>query len=376
MADTRTHPPVRIGLGARLMAGVFALAVAFGLCELAARVVYPAPPLPSREPQLLYQSDPEVGFVHVPNQTGWLDDGLATINAMGLRGQPPASPKPDGTLRILAVGDSTTFGWGVGDSETYTAAVQRLFDESKPVRHVEVINAGVGAYDLKQDAAMLKRLVPMLMPDVVLVGLFWNDLPYGAVSPDGAAQQGAAPVVPATSGKAGGGKPFRIGNQPSRLNQIVRQSRVAYVLRHAWLKAIAPTEAASNQVRWEMALLEGKESPAIDAAWKDIEQTLSGIRGMAEAAGFKVGVVIIPIRAQVEGDYPVASYQTRARGIAESLGMFVVDPLVELRKQADRSGLFIPYDRMHFSASGNAGIGRVVFDALAHRPEFATLQVP
>ena len=63
---------------------------------------------------------------------------------------------------------------------------------------------------------------------------------------------------------------------------------------------------------------------------------------MAKAGRFKVGVVIIPIRAQAEGSYPHAEYQTRARAIAESLGLFVVDPLPEFLSQPDRTSLFIP----------------------------------
>jgi lysophospholipase L1-like esterase len=172
---------------------------------------------------------------------------MATINALGLRGQPPAIPKPAGTLRVLAVGDSTTFGWGVGDDETYCATAQRLLTEANAGRSVEVVNAGVGAYNLRQDAAMLKRLAPALAPDIVLVGLFWNDLPYESVSPDSSAA-GRPAAIP--SGR--GAKPFRIGNEPSRMNQIVRQSRVAYVLRHAWLKTVAPPRRPATRLagRW------------------------------------------------------------------------------------------------------------------------------
>ena len=330
-------------------------------------MVYPAPPQPAREPQLLFQSDPEVGFVHVPSQAGFLDDGWATINSLGLRGDMPEPEKPAGGVRILAVGDSTTFGWGVNDLETYGARLQRLLAEAEPGRPIRVVNAGVSAYNLRQSARLLGRLAPALNPDVVLVGVFWNDLPYEKVSPDGVAQAAPPPTTPAMAQGAAPAKPFRLANQPSRLNRLLRSSRVAYVLRHAWLKAIAPTEAASNQVQWEMALLEGKQSPAIDTAWKDVEETLAEIRQLGEAGGFAVGVVIIPIRAQVEDSYPRAAYQTRVRAIAESLGMFVVDPLDELLKAPDRASLFIPYDRMHFSPPGNAAIAQAAFDVLRRR---------
>jgi lysophospholipase L1-like esterase len=373
MSTAQNSRPVSVGLRAKLMVAAVALLVGAGLCELAARVVYPAPPEPSREPQILYQYHPDLGFLHVPNQTGWLDDGQATINAMGLRGDLPETPKPANSVRILAIGDSTTFGWGVNDDGTYCAALQRLLRQAIPESRPTVINGGVGAYDLKHELRLLRHFAPMLKPDIVLVGLFWNDLPYEKSSPDGVlygkppSEPVAAPQ-PATNDVPP--KPFRIGNQPSGLNRVLRSSRALYVLRHAWLAAVAPTAAATNLVQWEMALLDGRKTPSIDDAWKDIEGSLKEIRAIGADNGFAVGVVIIPIRAQVEGSYPHAAYQTRVRAIAESLGIFVVDPLANLIAQPDHKSLFIPYDRMHLSSLGNEQIGRAAFESVRQRPEF------
>ena len=356
---------VHVSLGAKLLLGCVAVVVAFGVCEAGARLVYTAPPEPAREPQLLFQRDPALGFIHMPNQVGWLDDGLASVNAMGLRGRLPQTPAPAGLLRVLAIGDSTTFGWGVNDDETYTAQLEQRIAAMDAGRPVEVINAGVSAYDLRQSLKRLKLLAPALHPNLVLVGLFWNDLPYETITPEGVSLRATPVAAGLSSGSSS--KPWRLGNQPSRLNRILRSSRVMYVLRHAWLAAIAPTEAATNQVRWEMALLEGRESEAIDDAWKDIERTLTEIRATSQAAGSDVAVVIMPIRSQVEGRYPGAAYQTRAKRIAESLGLQVIDPLPLFQAQSNPARLFIPYDRMHFSTLGNTQLAAATFEALRDR---------
>ncbi|MCC7009135.1 MAG: hypothetical protein IT184_09985 [Acidobacteria bacterium] len=385
MRETMTNDASRrrrrpsVGLGARATAALVAIFIAFGLCEIGVRALYPAPPEPAREPQIVYQTDPALGFVHVPNQVGFLDDGLATINALGLRGDLPEDPKPDGAVRVLAVGDSTTFGWGVGDRETYCAELERLLRHQFPERRIEVVNGGVAAYDLKRDYKLLERLAPRLKPDIVLVGLYWNDLPYEGVSPDGvrlAASTGIpAAVVPAAAGTTSPGT-FRLGNQPSKWNRLLRSSRVLYTLRHAWLSAIAPTSAATNQVQWEMALLDGTQSPAIESAWADVKASLKQFRDLGAAQGFAVGVVTMPIRAQVEHEYPQAQYQTRVRAIADALGLFVVDPLPVFVQQLDRDQLFIPYDRIHFSALGNADLADAVFEAIRTRPEFEVPEQP
>ncbi len=362
--------PGQFSLRMKLTAAAAAAVVGFALCEIAARIAFPAPPDSMREPQILYLADPDVGFLQAPNQKGWIDGGRATVNALGLRGDLPAMPKPAGSIRVLAIGDSTTFGWGVNDDETYCVQLERLLEHAYPGRRLSVVNGGVSAYDLRHDAELLRHFASKLQPDIVLVGLYWNDLPYEASPPDGPAP--TAPVVekPSLGAPAGSSKPFRMGNQFSQVNRILRRSRMLYILRQAWSRAVAPTAAASNLEQWETAVLEGHHSPAIDAGWRDIGRTLDEIRAMGEAGGFAVGVVIMPIRAQVEQSYPRAEYQTRVSAMARSLGMFVVDPLPYFVRQPDHASLFIPYDRMHFSRLGNAQVAEAAFEALRARGEF------
>lgn len=375
MSTGRVAP--NVGWKAKALVALFAIVIAVGLCEVAARVAFPAPPDRLREPRLLYQADPELGFFHVPDQQGWLDDGFATINGLGLRGAMPVMPKPAGTFRILAVGDSTTFGWGVNDDETWCAALERQFKEAHPDRRVEVVNAGVVSYDLKQSARLLGRLAPRLQPDVVIVGLFWNDLPYKRVEPDGdpgRLQTSTAALDDLDSELPPGarsGRTFRMGNRPSELNLWLRSSRLLYALRHGWLSGFIESGVAENQVLWEDALLTGRETPAIDAAWRDVEATLGGISSFAGESGFPVGVLVVPIRAQVEQSHPHAAYQTRVAAIARTLGMFVIDPLPRLTEHAQPADLFIPYDRMHFSGRGNHLLAGAVLDVLRDRPIWA-----
>src|SRR6188472_1319893 len=110
-----------ITLGAKLMAAGLALVLSFGLCELVARAWFPAPQDSSREPRIVIQFLPEGGFIHQPNQKAWMDEGFVNVNSLGLRGPEPAVPKPADLTRVLALGDSTTFGLGVNDDETYVA---------------------------------------------------------------------------------------------------------------------------------------------------------------------------------------------------------------------------------------------------------------
>jgi lysophospholipase L1-like esterase len=379
MPHSPSSPSPHVSLRAKLAAVCGALVVSAALCELMARAVFPAPPTPGREPAILYQSVPGVGFVHAPLQQGWIDDGWVTTNALGLRGSVPETAPANGELRVLAIGDSTTFGWGVNDAETYPSQLEARLRQTWPGREVRVINGGISGYDLRRAARLLRYLAPRLHPDIVIVGAFWNDLPYEVATPEGVAlaARSTSPVSRADADASEGpgseskelSRPFRIGNEaPTGLNRLLRSSRMLFVLRHAWL-ARAPSDAGSNQVQWERALLEGKQTPAIDAAWDDVAGALQEIRALGEAGGYDVGVLVIPIRAQVERPYPQAQYQSRLRAIAEGIGMFVIDPLPGFLDGTESKRLFIPYDRMHFSAEGNARLAGAAAEFLRAWPE-------
>lgn len=75
-------------------------------------------------------------------------------------------PDPEGQgLRILCVGDSVTFGWGVEDEESWPAQLA----ERLSGRSYQVLNAGVPGQPLAPMRNYLVRMAPALKPDIVLV---------------------------------------------------------------------------------------------------------------------------------------------------------------------------------------------------------------
>ena len=94
---------------------------------------------------------------------------------------------PDSAKTILFIGDSMIFGLGLPDSSTIPSLLQEELNHSIPQSPVHVINAGVIGYDLQRYHYQLQRLIPVIKPDLILVGLCYNDLlpnedPYGDVA--------------------------------------------------------------------------------------------------------------------------------------------------------------------------------------------------
>lgn len=115
---------------------------------------------------------PDVELFWAP-RPGWRGEFLGRpvhINALGLRGPEPGAAA--GRVRRLATfGDSITFGYGVGDDDTYAAGIGRLLAG----RGVEALNAGVTGYTSHQALGRLRRLAAQTRIDVATFCIGWND---------------------------------------------------------------------------------------------------------------------------------------------------------------------------------------------------------
>jgi lysophospholipase L1-like esterase len=121
-------------------------------------------------------ANPKVIYELLPSQSVQFLDQRVTINALGFRGPPVGLVKPPGTKRIVGLGDSLMFGWGVGDTEYYLALIAERFARQAPGSRVEVINSAVPGYNTVMEVETLKEKLLQLTPDVVIIEYVDNDL--------------------------------------------------------------------------------------------------------------------------------------------------------------------------------------------------------
>lgn len=98
------------------------------------------------------------------------------INREGFRDatERPAA-KPPGTLRVLLLGDSFTFGQGADYAETWPVVAAR----SAPFRaagRVDLINAGMQGLDTRSELVLLRRLAQRYDVDAVVLAFMINDV--------------------------------------------------------------------------------------------------------------------------------------------------------------------------------------------------------
>jgi lysophospholipase L1-like esterase len=98
-------------------------------------------------------------------------------NELGLRGAPVREEKAAGTFRVLCLGDSTTYGLGVPEPATWVRRLEAdLNSTAPPGLRIETVNAGVPAYNTRDELALYRSLADRLRPDLVLLGFYGNDL--------------------------------------------------------------------------------------------------------------------------------------------------------------------------------------------------------
>lgn len=110
-------------------------------------------------------TDDALGFEPIPN--------TCQFNELGLHDWRYSPDKPDGTRRIVVLGDSVAFGPGVRLEETFDNQLEAMLDSD--AAPVEVLNMGVPGYNTAQEMITLRRRGLDLDPDLVLVAWVTND---------------------------------------------------------------------------------------------------------------------------------------------------------------------------------------------------------
>ena len=115
-------------------------------------------------------------YRHKPDLDLSLGSFRLRTNSLGCRGPEVAPGKPAGTFRIVLLGDSVAFGWGVNDEVTFARRLESEWNAAAPARRLEVINTAHPFYDTNQEEAALREVGLPLQPDLVLLVYVVNDI--------------------------------------------------------------------------------------------------------------------------------------------------------------------------------------------------------
>jgi len=332
-----------------LVLGVLVLLVP--VAEIVVRLVYPQT-LPSQEflrafvLKDMYVADPEAGYRLAPEFSGRIERaGIVTdfaTNSLGLRG---SEPGPKSRPRILALGDSFTWGWGVSQGEEWIRVVERELNEERGEGSVETWNGAVNGYGTANELALLERVGPDLQPDLVLLGFFANDMTDNLLGPDAFTIRD--------------GYLFdRFSHDYFRESFLARESHLYRLLSVAWETArvkyfggVPTTRAVKNFSQEEFE--RGRDLSA---------ELILRMRDRAAAMGARFAVVWLPADVYALGgsrpeDIPLR-HQLQERVAAA--GIPSLDLLPVFLQESRISGLYLLPADGHLSVRGNRVVGRAV----------------
>ena len=248
--------------------------------------------------------NPLIGHVHRPNKSMELMNVMVDINSDGFRDKDYPVDRND-KYRIIFLGDSLTFGWGVKEEETFATLLEEDLDTKNPT---EVINFGTGNYNTEQEVNLFLEKGLKYNPDKVVLFYFIND----------------AEITPEKSGLWFLGYSQFISFYWSRINSL--------------LNNFLPSK--SFQEYYESLYDEGQQG------WINSRKAIIQLRDICESKGIQFQVVLLPELHDVNNEIFTNVY--------DNLSLFLEENNIEYMNLAklfenhpNQIELWVSYDDAH-----------------------------
>lgn len=250
-----------------------------------------------------------------------------STNGDGLRTRYTAEHK-EGRTRVMTLGCSTTFGWGVADHETYASRLEELFRQDG--LDVEVVNGGQPGYTTFQGIRLWDQVLSAYKPDVVLVGYIVQDARKAAFSDKSQAI-------------------LQEDNKFLKENVLYRWKTYLFMKFAFGNIQVSAIEQGGQD-----------EGGAFRVPPSDYEDNLRELVGKIQAQG--ADVVLFGFPLEVEGY--TKKHREILKSLADDLDVGYFDPQEKMIKAARLGQLYFPNDRGHPNADGNAQIAEWVYSFL------------
>ena len=286
----------------------------------------------------IYEPDPVVFWKLKPGQKCYtkIDHRPVRINSRGTRGREFDVPKPVDTIRIISIGDSRTFGWGLSDEETYSALLEKLLQEKFSSRKkIEVINCGVNAWSFGQMAAYFKNYALSWQPDMVVLGA------------------------------ANGWTQFTDNNDPQFVKQFMSRVRLKNLLRRfALYHYVVEVQLQNYYQRYKSKFV--PVDPRQDQLFKEhqksdpyavFREAIENLCLVARSNNVQPVLLYIPTQdSYLRTNSLAEGVKQTEHEISRKLGVPLLDLTEDIRPEAPV--LYLDADPVHLNARGNEIIGR------------------
>ncbi|MGZ8404373.1 MAG: SGNH/GDSL hydrolase family protein [Nitrospira sp.] len=283
------------------------------------------------------------------------------INSLGFRDLERPTQKNDDTIRILGLGDSFTFGWGVSLETTYLKQLEKTLHQATG-RTVETINTGVPGWGLNQYYICLKEFGMQFAPDIVVVGYFSDDLTGPPVDKLGSPSNSQGAADGQIQMRGGIFRHSRLFNFFTFLADQIKYKKRSKRIPHLHDAGARRAEWANNPD----FLIADPGHEITDKRSKILKDHLSRINSLATTHGASLIILLIPDSSQLF--HPEFQHLNRViHATANELGISFLDmtPIYEATERA-RSNYFWPLDG-HTNEVGHRAIAEALTPVLCDR---------
>jgi len=329
-------------------------------------------------------------------------DHKVRTNNLGLRGKDIFLEKQENVFRILMLGDSMTFGWGVEDEQTVSALLEKRMNDLLPDKRIEVLNAGFSdGYSPDSYYAFMRDVGLRLQPDLVIVNLFpYNDLSDMLEMDWTKTDDSGYPLAVRSWDRMvkNGYQVFREKTEWKYEIPILKNSHLAMLLFQAMEKNtpqlvsnikrildVHDPPNRTNREETERCIYTLKCEKKFDKPINDSVFLLGGFKQMAVENKFRLLVVLLPSPDQakkVSQDILrlksplVASEQQPQKKIREQLDTFQIDWLDPLLVLSDTNVKEYFYERDgHLTSKGTQVVAEYLLEQLATGPSYTAPKI-
>jgi hypothetical protein len=264
---------------------------------------------------LIYQGDPEIGYLLAPNQSTRRFGNRIAINQYSMRSDAIVPQRAAPTLRVLIIGDSVANGgWWTDQTNTIAEVLKAKLTDVAP--QVEVLNASANSWGPRNELAYLNRY-----------GLFEAQYLVMIINTDDLFSTTPTSLVVGID-----------RNYPDRLPG----SAIAEIVQRYVLPAPPPSPQ-----------LQVVQSEGGDRVEKNL-QAIQQIQELSARSGAKLLLVMTPLRREVTPPGP-KDYELVARSrlwqFTQERQIDYIDCLTCFRETTPVLSLY--HDHIHLSAMGN-----------------------
>ncbi len=296
------------------------------------------------------------------------------INSYGIRDY--ERPIHSNLTRVLVMGDSMTYGFGVEMNETYAKSLERILN-SKGIAY-QVFNTGFSdGYSLDSYYLYLKNYaLEKFKPDVIIIGFFvYNDVTDVSLNVWESDEQGLLQKI--TSPYYSVDEEHRLRSAKRTLpllkNRIVN-SLYEGLLTHSHLFVFAKTRVSQwVDVSSSNRIFDLEYNLGIAKDWEKNKKVLSAIHTLSLEHNISLILLALPVRFQIrdaewtmykkrigEGKVSRTRPNDELYDYAKKNNITFVDVYTAFREKDTSAPLFLPIDG-HLNAEGHALVAQQLF---------------